>query len=335
MIGTIEPAQRLAGPARSLHGARRKIDRAALEPVAGDVEDTVRRNLAGEIPGADDIRRETRRRIARKRFDLGLGEGTAGEARRFQLAVVMARRRQPVAVAPNPVAPRLMGRHAERRAGLDPGHDPGRCGDTRAALVAGEGREGPLPQPHRAGAGIVARRHQIPVPGAQARTARDRLDPALAVAEPEREPPFAVDHEEEARALGRRPAADQALLALARQGRPDQRLEREARRRLHRRRGRDEDRRAGMDALAPPGMAAVGGAVDRLLAIAGAARTVVAGEDAHELRLIIPRLALEAHHDLQPVAGGHAVAIAIAGDLEEGWGGLQGAGVIRSAGRGR
>ena len=176
------------------------------------------------------------------------------------------------------------------------------------------GPQGLLMHRHLAGCCVVARRGEVPVALVQRLADRDRLHGAVGQAEAERDRARIVDHQREAGAAAGVPLGDDALLALARRGRPDHRLHGEALEPLQQRPALDDRVGAGVDDLPPPLVALAHGRANHTLLEAGAGGRIVGADELHDVRPVARMLAVD--HEGDGLARPDADAVGIARDRQ-------------------
>ena len=280
-----------------------------MQRVGGQIGRRGRGDSLGKIPGADDGAGE--RAVDRA----GLGQL---HLRRLQHAVRDARAVDaPVVEAAADRAPLVdapeVGAHGER--GVVPaGSAQGGLLLQRAAVVhRGVLVERLLYQGDLPGSGVVGRGDEVPLVREHRPLGGDHLDPALAVAEAERERAVLLgDDERRPRLVAVAPVGDQRLGAAIGRRRPDEGLEGEALQALDFRVGRDFQEGAVIADLAAPLVGAAGGGPDHLLLEARPVGVLVAADDLDDVALVGGGFAT--HHEVDGLSRRHADAVGIARD---------------------
>ena len=305
----VAPAHLFPGKIPAGHAARRQIDDLAVAVMGRAVGNRDRGDVAGKIPGAEDVGRERRGdRLVPHALDSEAIERAADQAGRIDLAVVEGIHQRAALGAP----PEDAG-HDDRRAAAGGGR-PQRAPGGPAVAGARIGQERLLMDPDPAAVRVVAGGGEIPVAIQQRLADRDGLDRAVRHGEPERDGARRVDDQREAGPAARVPLAHDALFALARRGRPDHRLHGEAAEGLQQRPALHQGVGARVDGLPAPLVALAHRRADRPFLEARAGGRVVGADQAHDVRPIGRMLAVD--HERDGLARPDAEPVGIARDRQ-------------------
>ena len=295
----VSPAKVLARPVVPGDGAGRQVHGAPVQPVRRDIGDGLAVDVAREVPGAE-------RRCHRQLGHLALAQHSGGQARRLELAVVVA-----------------AGREAGRRRRLAPSREEERCvrpchrgrsdradsfDGTCAQEVAGERRLGDA---GHAVPRMVARRHPVPLVRDEPFSGRNESGLAGAAAEHEGHGP-ALEHQRESAPALVAPPSDQRLAPVLRSRRPDQDLNGEGLQSIRCRVRRNDDAGAQAYRLPPARVAPRDRALHLELPAPRPLGVIVGAQQAHDPRLVVRSPVLAAHHEAKDFPGGRARLFAVA-----------------------